>query len=111
MTITKEELFLRRNESSPKHVQEETVTAGGTSSVYRIPEGAHPTVAIHPVSGGTAVVQFTTSLPSKVAAGTANWVSWDHGSVSASKADFIQGQITALRATATTQNAVLEVIY
>lgn len=79
---------------------------GGIIAPYRLPV----TVTAVPGSGGSMLVQYTTSAWADVCAETATWLSWPAGTVYATTTDTIVGPITAIRATATTQPGVLEVV-
>jgi len=87
-----------------------TVTAGTTSSPLHIKPGDRPSVTANPVSGGTALVEFSNSTISDIDGATAVWEEWDIGTVSALTTRKVTGEIRALRLTATTQNCVLTVL-
>lgn len=83
------------------------IAFAGTSDPIRISAGPSSiSAAIHPVSG-TARVEFTLSHPDLVEAGTARWITWAKGDVSASAADALISSVTAIRGVCTT-NAVIE---
>lgn len=87
-----------------------TVAADTTSSPLYLPPQPErrATVAIHP--GSTAKVQYTTSPESAVDGGTAQWIDWPEGEVSASTQDALLAPVTALRAVAIGADADWEVI-
>ena len=88
-----------------------TVTAGTTSSdIVLEHEHQVTSVCVYPVSGGTALVEISTSPPSDVKGGTANWIDWAKGSVTVDTNDSTLSPITGVRATATTQDCILEVV-
>jgi hypothetical protein len=65
-------------------------------------------VAAAPGGGGTILVEASWSLQNEIENNTANWHSWDHGTVSAKANQLLIGA-TAIRVTATTQPGVVEV--
>lgn len=100
---------------SPTKSHQSTILAGETSDII---VGYHDglllpgtTVAIDPASGGTALVQYTLSPIADVIAGASSviWRNWGEGSVTESTVYVFTGRVTALRATATDENAVWEV--
>jgi hypothetical protein len=90
-----------------------TVLAGAVSDWIVIP---HPfpesgvTVRVAPGAGGTAFVETTVSPLSAVEAGTAEASAWPHGDVDSATVDVIEGPVRAVRFTATTADAVWEVL-
>lgn len=83
------------------------ISFSGTSEPIRISAGPRSiSAAVHPASG-TARVEFTLSHPDLVEAGTARWIAWAKGDVSASAADALISSVTAIRGVCTT-NAVIE---
>lgn len=87
----------------------QTLTAGAgygnPVKIYSIPA----TINAVPGSGGTMLVQYTSSSFSSIDAGTANWTNWPAGSVSSQTSDSALGPITGIKASATTANGTLEV--
>lgn len=61
------------------------------------------------ISSGTGSIQFTLSSKAKVEAGTANWVTWDYGTVATTTTDVFY-PCTAIRQVNATGTTVLEVI-
>lgn len=84
-----------------------TVTAGTTSAPYWFRSGIQCSVTALPGSGGTMLVQYTTS---KSDATTINWINWPSGTVSANTSDSLLGRVSGIRATATTANGTLEIL-
>lgn len=85
-----------------------SVTAGTTSApVFIIDVDA--TVTAVPGGGGTMSVASTTSTHSDINAGIATWTTWPSGTVAATTSLVLSGRVTAVRATATTADGVLEV--
>lgn len=82
------------------------VPAGETSNPIFV--GQDVVVACFPGSGGTMSAQATWSSVDAVNAGTANWLTWDAGSVSAGAAQALS-MATAVKFTATTKAGVGEV--
>ncbi len=68
-----------------------------------------PSVTAVPGTGGSILVQYSTSPAPAVANGTANWASWPAGTVTAYTTDTLVGKVTALQALATGANGTLEV--
>lgn len=68
-----------------------------------------PTVKVIPGSGGTMLVQYTTSTQEDIANGVAHWDNWPAGSVSGVATDYLAGCATAIQAEAVTANGTLEV--
>ena len=81
-----------------------SVTAGSTAT-FKHPVIPCSVVAI-PGSGGTAKVEYTLSSIAAVGAGSATWVEWDDGAVSDTTGTALYSPVTALRFTATTEDAV-----
>lgn len=83
----------------------------GTSDWIQLPPGMQVvSVAIHPALGQTARVEFSLSSWDDLAAGTARWIAWDLGNVSASAADGIMSLASALRAVSSGGTATLELV-
>lgn len=87
-----------------------TAGAGATDPILIDQIINNVSVAVYPVSGGTADVEVSTSPHDDVIAGTANWINWGPGDVTVATNDAALGPISGVRVTATTQNAVLEVM-
>jgi len=119
--------FSGRGKLAPGFTGQYEVTAGSTSDplqIHPLPTGKEQiTVTAIPNkeldingkpitsgSSGTANVQHTTSPDAAVEAGNAIWINWAEGAVSSDTTDRLLGPITALRFTATTQNAIFEVV-
>ena len=62
-------------------------------------------------SGNTGKFQATTSPLSRVTAGTANWVDWDVGDVTATTMQVLRGPATAVRAVSVAGAVAYEVAY
>jgi len=82
----------------------EVVADGVTSdplilpSIYPYNPGHMPAVvAVIPAGGASGRIEFSLDDPAVVEAGTAQWIAWPHGDVSAAIADAINGPVTALR--------------
>jgi hypothetical protein len=52
-------------------------------------------VALHPTP--SASIEYTLSMPADVAAGTAKWIVWPLGTITASNADELMSTATAIR--------------
>jgi len=89
---------------------DETVSAGTTSDPLHIQAGQRPTIVVDPVSGGSALVEVSMSSFSAIEASSATWEDWDMGTVSIRTSRLVNGEIRALRCTATTQNCVFSVV-
>lgn len=95
--------------------QEVTIPAGQTSAPIMIPAGLRNiTATLVPGGGGSAKVQHSTSYSPLVEAtpndANVRWVDWDAGVVTVAKSAALLSPVTAIRGTATTQPAVLEVV-
>jgi hypothetical protein len=95
-------------------IKQSLVAGAGYGAAIRISPRSnsgpvYPTVKAIPGSGGTMLVQYTTSTPEDVAAATATWTNWPAGSVSAATSDSLLGAIMFIQASATTANGTLEV--
>ncbi len=88
------------------------VPAGTTTDPVAMTPGVErlPSVSLYPGAGGSALVEYTTSPRAEVEAGTARWIAWPHGDVDTDTSDVLLGPVTALRCTATTADAVWEVL-
>lgn len=79
------------------NLHSESVAASTTSTPIPINgESGKVSVAVHP-SGGTGRVEFSLSSNAISAPGSANWVAWAGGDVSASTADTLDGPVVAVR--------------
>lgn len=87
-----------------------TAGAGATDPILLDQITNNVSVSVFPVSGGTALVEISTSPPQDVIDGTANWIDWASGGVTADTNDSALGPISGVRVTATTQDCVLEVM-
>lgn len=103
---------MNHNVSSGRYHFQQTVTAGAASdpvllpSVYHHNPGYAPAaVYASPGGGGTARIEFSLSTPEEVEAGSATWLPWPDGDVSAGTVRTVAGPVTALRCVATTANA------
>lgn len=77
-------------------VRYETVVPSGTSEWW-VPENAMPvTVAVDP-QGGEAYVETTLSSREDIADGTALWIGWPNGPISAPLQDTTVGFVTGMR--------------
>lgn len=81
--------------------------AAGTAHILSSPSPALSlpfplTLTARPGSGGTLNVEFQTVFGG-------DWSAWDHGAVTASVTDLMMGPVYALRFTAATQPAVMEI--
>lgn len=87
-------------------VVEEGIPDGATGDPILL-EGKTAAVAIFPE--GTAKLQFTISRPVKIGNGTARWLDWSQGNVTAPASDVIDGPITAVRGVSISGDLVIEV--
>jgi hypothetical protein len=78
---------------------------GGAASAF-----SSQTFCAIPVSGGTLDVEFSTSPYSDLEDGTATWEDWASGPVTTRTTDSLVGPITAIRASATVEAGVLEIV-
>lgn len=85
--------------------QTKITVAAGESEIVPIPAGWMPTVFIHPVTGGAATVLQTGCLESELATTTA-WIDSGYGSMTTGTAFAAHANITGLKLSATTENAV-----
>nr|WP_299241404.1 hypothetical protein [uncultured Halomonas sp.] len=86
----------------------ETVTAATGDAVLLPGVVRAATVAVHPGAGAT--VEYTVSHPDAVAAGTANWVAWSGGQVTAPTVAQLPERVTAARLIAATNASTWEVV-
>lgn len=85
-----------------------TVATGETSDYAILPYNAESSVAVYP--SGRAKCQYTLSKVADVEAGTATWIDWPLGVVSANDADTIIGVASAVRLVSLQGEATMEVI-
>lgn len=88
----------------------ETTQAVGTSTAKIPPPHQRSTVTIHPDPTGTGKAQYTTSSPALLAAGTARWVDWEDGSVSAVTTRTLSGPVTGWRFVCSSGQIVGEIV-
>ncbi len=97
-----------------KPYQQEVIAASGGFSLPIIIPGwvSDLTATAIPGGGGSATVYHTTDESNSVEddPGSANWVAWDEGSVSAITSQAAMGQITAVRIAAVAADATLQVV-
>lgn len=101
--------------------QEDIKASGGASQAIRhtIADGAtgdaiyidpkRPT-AFTMIPGTSAKVQYSTSPPSMILAGTAVWNDWSLGSVTANTSSNVEGPVTGLRGVSGVGACSLEVV-
>ena len=92
----------------------ELTLEAGESTVFNDFAAASPAaVSVHPGAGASALVELSTSLPSRVAAGTARWLPAGvgaNGVVSAPEGLVLDAPLTALRITASVGPVAVEVV-
>lgn len=72
----------------------------GTPVVVDLSKNAAPySVTLIPGSGNTSKVEYSVSPNAGTSPGSANWISWPSGTVSAITNDVYAGKLTALRFT------------
>jgi len=89
-------------------VTQQDMAAPGTGDWIEVGPGTC-TVTIIP-AGGSSKVQYTTSRPSRVRAGTATAIDWANGSVSVPTSDIPQGPITGVRPVCVSGSCSMEVV-
>ena len=67
-------------------------------------------VAIHPAVGETARIEYTLSCQTEIDAGTANWLTWPAGNVTASRDDAMLTKAYAVRGVTSGGVARLEIL-
>lgn len=75
----------------------ESATAGTTEAVLLPGNGEAPTVHVMPGATSSGNVEITISSPDKVSAGTAVWMAWADGAVSAATLKTLASPATAVR--------------
>lgn len=109
--------YLTKNDQSntskglPVWEGSQTLTSGTIGSSLLVPDesGIIENITISLViSSGSGKVQTTASSRAAVKAGTANWVDWDRGVVSATTTD-VFFDVTAIRAVRSAGTIILEV--
>lgn len=89
-----------------------TASAGGNSAAIIFPGNVSGvTVTAIPGGGGSATVHHTTNTEAEVAADPngCTWVPWDAGAVTQATSRSLSGPVTAVRISAVTQQATLQV--
>lgn len=91
------------------------VTAGSTAILYLGVEGLRLvglpiTIKARPGGGGSALVETTGEDEDAVEGATATWEAWDEGTVTTAKGATLNSLPTAVRFTATTQDAEFDII-
>ena len=106
-------MVLKYTRDGDQHWKAEIVGTAGTPSDPIIIPGwvTRLSVVAIPGGGGTATVQYTVDPEVDVdnAPGSADWVDWDAGDVSAPAGYPARSSITAVRIVATTADATLKV--
>jgi hypothetical protein len=89
---------------------EVAIPANTTSDYVPLPPQVRMvSVAIHPTVPGTARVEYTVSSRDRLIAGTARWLTWPLGTLSAADADTLMSSASAIRGVATDHDAVMEI--
>jgi len=85
----------------------QVLTSGETGTALLLWTGKATVTCI---PSGTGKIQYTTSPPSAVLAGTANWIDWSRGSVTISCSDLIEGPVSAVRGVSSSGALTVEVV-
>lgn len=88
------------------------VSEGETGDPVAV-DGFPFTVTCLPSEGspaGSGKIQFSTSLPAEVKAGTAKWQDWARGVVTSMASDIPEGPVTAIRGVAIVGDLVIELV-
>lgn len=72
--------------------------------------GAGRRMTVSCLPGTSGKIQYTTSLPTSVAQGTATWFDWARGTVTVATTDTIEGPVTAIRGVAVSGTLEIEVV-
>lgn len=75
---------------------EQSIPAGETGDPILL-RSRDFSVSVHPGASSGGKLQYSTSKPSLVAAGTARWIDWAKGAVTAPASDVPEGPVTAVR--------------
>lgn len=96
--------YMTHMTANGRHIHTETLGAGLTSdplmlpSVYgRMRSDDRISVVCIPAVGATGKIQYTLSSVANVEAGSAIWIDWPSGNVTAATGYAINGPVTALR--------------
>lgn len=91
---------------------EQSIPATETGDAILL-ESQRVTVSAHPGAASGGKVQYSTSPPSRVLAGTARWIDWARAEVTAAASDIPEGPITAVRGVHTSgaNPLILEVVF
>jgi len=85
-------------------------TATGDSiKISPMPAGTHITCTVVP-GAGTGKFQTTTSSAADIIAGSATWVDWAEGNVTATTSDVITGPVTGIRGVSISGEINIEVV-
>ena len=103
--------WVSRGGKYPNFTKKETVSAEADITI-KIPggrAGSNISITAIPGVGGSATVQYSTSLDSEVAAETATFQTWPEGTVTTITSDTVFGASTAVKLVATTADAIFEI--
>ena len=89
---------LEKDLENGQYRNEQNVSAATSLAVLCTDDKNVLTVGLVKETTGTGKIQFTLSSASSVIAGTAVWIDWPAGSVTATTVDRILGPVTAVRA-------------
>lgn len=88
----------------------ELAVTGTSDSIYIPPGMMSISVALHPAVGQTARIEYTLSSSARINAGTARWIAWPLGDISASNADSLLTTAAAIRVVSSSGTATLELV-
>jgi hypothetical protein len=87
-----------------------TNVVAGTPSYLDVMGFPYPlTITAIPGASGSVAVAYTTTPYGAASSGTVTWITWPLGTITATASDALLSPVAALRFTATTSNAVVEV--
>lgn len=86
-----------------------TVQAGQAQDIFLPNRGASLSIAVQPGAGGSVGVQFCVCAPDVAKSGSAVWIPWQHGAVSAAAGLDSDKPTTAFRVTAVGADAVVQI--
>lgn len=84
--------------------------AAGASEIVELPRVGPSSVAVAPQGTGSADVEYTVAPLADVRDGSATWLAWPAGNVSAATEDGRETPTTAYRISATTEPCRVEVL-
>lgn len=95
---------------TPVRARSYTIVVGTPLIIDMMAHSFPTTVYAIPGGGGSLAVESTGTPSARSDPGSANWIAWPSGTVTAITSDTLKSPVLALRITATTANGIVEIV-